>query len=130
MQIKMVDFKILGDKRGSLISLEQNINIPFDIKRVYYVFGTKNKVRRGFHAHKRLNQLAVCVSGSCKFLLDNGKEKKNISLDKPNKGLIIEDMIWHEMYDFSEDCVLIILADDLYNENDYIRNYDKFLELI
>ena len=81
MQIKMVDFKILGDKRGSLISLEQNINIPFDIKRVYYVFGTKNKVRRGFHAHKRLNQLAVCVSGSCKFLLDNGKEKKNILLN-------------------------------------------------
>lgn len=126
MEIKLIDFKSLGDDRGSLISLEENKNIPFNIKRVYYIFGTKEGVRRGFHAHKKLKQVAVCVSGSCKFLLDDGKEKHHISLSSPEKGLLIEDMVWHEMYDFSDDCVLVVLADDFYDESDYIRDYDEF----
>jgi dTDP-4-dehydrorhamnose 3,5-epimerase-like enzyme len=130
MQIRTLDFNVLGDERGLLISLEENKNIPFEIKRVYYIFDTKKGVRRGFHAHKKLNQVAICVSGSCKFLLDNGNQKEHIVLDKSNIGLVIKDMIWHEMYDFSENCVLMILADDFYGEDDYIRDYNKFVELM
>ena len=130
MDINILDFKILGDDRGSLISIEQSKNIPIDIKRVYYIFGTKNNIRRGFHAHKKLKQVAVCISGSCKFLLDNGETKKTTLLNSPDKGLLINDMIWHEMYNFSSDCVLMVLADDFYDENDYIRNYDEFLKVV
>jgi len=130
MKINILDFKILGDDRGSLISIEQSKNIPFDIKRVYYIFGTKKDIRRGFHAHKKLKQVAVCISGSCEFLLDNGKTKKTTLLNSPNKGLLINDMIWHEMYNFSSDCVVMVLADDFYDESDYIRNYDEFLKVV
>jgi len=129
-QNKIIHFNILGDESGSLISLEQNKNIPFDIKRVYYIYGTKDNIRRGFHAHKRLNQVAICIYGSCNFLLDDGINKEDIVLDSPDKGLIISEMIWHEMYDFSSDCVLMVLADAFYDESDYIRDYDKFLEKI
>jgi dTDP-4-dehydrorhamnose 3,5-epimerase-like enzyme len=127
---KFIDFKINGDDRGSLISLEQNNNIPFEIKRVYFIFGTKKDIRRGFHAHKELQQVAICMSGSCKFLLDDGKDKVNLLLDTPEKGLVISDMIWREMYDFSDDCILMVLADKFYDESDYIRSYDKFLEKV
>ena len=130
MQIKLIDFKKSGDDRGSLISLEQNKNIPFEIKRVYYIYGTKQDVRRGFHAHKQLKQVVICISGSCKFLLDDGKDKKNILLDTPEKGLVISDVIWREMYDFSTDCILMVLADELYDESDYIRDYDEFVKVI
>jgi dTDP-4-dehydrorhamnose 3,5-epimerase-like enzyme len=120
----------MGDDRGSLIALEENHNVPFDVKRVYYIFGTKEDVRRGYHAHKDLKQLAICVSGSCKFLLDDGKQKEHIELTSPTQGLLIEGLIWREMYDFSPDCVLMVLADDYYDESDYIRDYDKFLEVV
>lgn len=129
MKIEIINFDTKGDERGSLISLEENKNIPFDIKRVYYIFDTKIGVRRGFHAHKKLKQLLVCVSGSCKVLLDDGKSKEEILLDNPNKGLLIGLMIWHEMFDFSPDCVLLVLANDYYNEDDYIRDYNQFLNL-
>jgi len=128
MKIEFIDFEIKGDERGSLIAIEEFKNIPFEIKRVYYIFNTKHNVRRGFHAHKNLKQVAICVKGSCKFLLDNGKERiDEIVLNKPNKGLLIEEMIWREMYDFSEDCVLLILASEFYDESDYIRDYEEFL---
>jgi len=125
---KILKFSIKGDDRGSLIALEQKKEIPFDIKRVYYIFGTKEGVRRGFHAHKNLRQVAVCVKGSCKFLLDDGKEKQIVELNLPDVGLFIDRLIWHEMFDFSENCVLMVLADDYYDEGDYIRDYEKFLE--
>ena len=128
MKIKFINFEIKGDERGSLIAIEELKNIPFEIKRVYYIFNTKKNVRRGFHAHKNLKQVAICVKGSCKFLLDDGKERVDeIVLNKPNKGLLIEEMIWHEMYDFSEDGVLLILASEYYDESDYIRDYEEFL---
>lgn len=126
MNIKMIEFEIHGDENGSLIALEENKNIPFEIKRVYYIFGTKKSVIRGRHAHKKLKQVAVCISGSCRVLLDDGNKKEEILLDSPNKGLIINEMIWREMYDFSEDCVLMILASELYDENDYIREYYRY----
>ncbi|MBJ2118824.1 MULTISPECIES: sugar 3,4-ketoisomerase [Proteus] len=125
--INTIDFNILGDERGSLISLEENKNIPFKIKRVYYIFGTKDGVSRGFHAHKELKQLAVCVRGSCRFIMDNGKKREELILDKPNIGLLINPMQWHEMHDFSEDCIIIVLANNYYDESDYIRDYDSFI---
>jgi len=128
--IKIVSFKSLGDERGSLIALEGNKSVPFDIKRVYYIFGTKEGVSRGFHAHLNLKQVVVCVKGSCRFVLDNGMQKEEIILDDATEGLLIEGLTWREMYDFSPDCVLIILANKYYNENDYIRDYDEFLKEI
>jgi dTDP-4-dehydrorhamnose 3,5-epimerase-like enzyme len=123
---KWVNFKLLGDVRGSLIALESERNIPFEIKRVYYIFQTKEGVKRGFHAHKELRQLMVCISGTCKLLLDDGNHKEEIYLEPSSKGILIEPMIWHEMYEFSSDCVLMVLANDYYEESDYIRNYESF----
>ena len=130
MKIEIINFDTKGDERGSLISLEENKNVPFDIKRVYYIFNTVEGIRRGFHAHKKLKQVLVCVAGSCKVLLDDGKSKEEISLDNPNKGLLIESMIWHEMFDFSPDCVLMVLANEVYDENDYLRDYQQFLSYL
>ncbi|GHY71497.1 dTDP-6-deoxy-3,4-keto-hexulose isomerase [Vibrio cholerae] len=125
--LKFYDFKVLGDARGSLVSLEANINIPFEIKRVYYIFGTQQGVARGFHAHKKLKQVAICLSGSCRFLMDNGIDKEETILNSNAQGLLIDVMQWHEMYDFSDDCVLMVLASDHYDETDYIRDYSEFL---
>jgi len=125
--IQMINFQVLGDERGSLIALEVGKQIPFNVKRVYYIFGTKADVARGFHAHKALRQVAFCVSGSCRFVLDDGHKKAEVVLDSPNKGLLIEHMVWREMYDFSENCVLMVLASEHYNEADYIRDYEEFL---
>ena len=130
MIAKVVNLEIKGDERGSLVALENNYNIPFDVKRVYYIFGTKTGVRRGFHAHKKLKQLAICMHGSCKFLLDNGREKNIVELSKPTEGLLIDDFIWREMFDFSPDCVLVVLADNYYDESDYIRDYNDFIKLL
>ncbi|MFT8210428.1 MAG: sugar 3,4-ketoisomerase [Symbiopectobacterium sp.] len=130
MQIKFLQLQTHGDERGSLISLEHEKNIPFEIKRVYYMFNTKEGVRRGFHAHQQLKQVVIAVRGSCRFLLDDGKEKISIFLDNPAQGLLIESFMWREMHDFSDDCVLMVLADRLYDESDYIRDYNDFLKLI
>ena len=127
--IKTICFKSLGDERGSLVAIECIKNIPFDIKRVYYIFGTKEDVSRGFHAHKNLKQVAVCIRGSCRFVLDNGKKRQEILLDSPTTGLLIEDLIWREMFNFSADCILLVLASKYYDELDYIRDYDEFLEV-
>jgi len=129
MQYKIINFKTLGDNRGSLIALEEKYNIPFDIKRVYYIFDTKANVKRGFHAHIDLKQMAICVKGFCTFILDNGEGKEEIKLDSPNQGLLIEGLIWREMYNFSSDCVLLVLASEYYDESDYIRDYDEFIRL-
>lgn len=127
--IKWVDFPLLGDERGSLIALEQNKEIPFDLKRVYYIFGTKESVQRGFHAHKKLKQIAVCVAGHCKIILDDGIDRTEVTLDSPEKGLLVEESVWREMHGFSNDCVLLVLASDYYDESDYIRDYTEFKSL-
>lgn len=125
---KLVDFKILGDERGSLIAIEQGYNAPFEIKRVYYIFDTQKNVERGFHAHINLKQMAIAVKGSCTFVIDNGVKREEIELDNPNKGLLIEGLIWREMKNFSPDCILVVLASEHYEESDYIREYDNFLK--
>lgn len=124
----LIDFQTLGDDRGSLIAIEEGYNAPFDIKRVYYIFDTKKGVERGFHAHINLKQIAVAVKGSCTFVIDDGAKREEIKLNSPNQGLFIEGLLWREMKDFSEDCVLVVLASEHYDESDYIRDYDKFLE--
>ena len=129
MNVKILPLQPHGDERGSLVALEEGKNIPFQVKRVYYMFNTKDGVRRGFHAHKTLKQVAIAVRGSCRFLLDDGQERVEIMLDNPAQGLVIESFMWREMYDFSEDCVLMVLADQLYDESDYIRDYSQFIEV-
>jgi dTDP-4-dehydrorhamnose 3,5-epimerase-like enzyme len=128
MNFEIIKFHEMGDDRGMLISLESSKTVPFDIARVYYIYDTKAGVRRGFHSHKTLKQLCVAVRGHCKFLLDDGREKVTVDLNEPTKGLLIQGNLWREMFDFSHDCVLMVLADQHYDESDYIRDYQKFLE--
>ncbi len=125
---EIYNFGIKGDERGSLIAIEQGHNAPFEIKRVYYIFDTKEGVERGFHAHINLKQICITVKGSCTFVLDDGHKREEIKLDNPNQGLFIEGLIWREMKNFSKDCVLLVIANEHYNESDYIRYYDKFLK--
>lgn len=131
MQVIKYAFQQHGDERGMLIALEEYNDIPFKIKRVYYMYDTKNGVHRGFHAHKSLKQILICIHGFCKILLDNGKgEQKVVSLEKPYEGLYISNEMWREMYDFSEDAVLLVLASEIYQEEDYIRDYNDFLDFV
>ena len=130
MNYKMIKFQKHGDDRGQLIALENQKEIPFTIKRVYYMFETGEGVRRGFHAHKSLEQILICTSGSCKIHLDDGTNTTEITLDDPSEGLYIANNLWREMYDFSPDAVLMVLASEVYDERDYIRNYDDFLKFI
>ncbi|MEO3991182.1 sugar 3,4-ketoisomerase [Pseudocitrobacter cyperus] len=130
MNINIIPLQTHGDDRGNLVSLEETNNIPFSIKRVYYMYDTRNDTRRGFHAHKKLKQLVIALKGTCRFVLDDGKERVEVVLDNPAQGLLLDSLIWREMYDFSDDCVLVVLADSHYDENDYIRNYDDFLKLV
>jgi dTDP-4-dehydrorhamnose 3,5-epimerase-like enzyme len=125
--VKLIDLPSLGDDRGGLVAIESSQSIPFEVKRLYYIFNTSNKPR-GFHAHIDLKQIAICVKGSCRFILDNGRIKEEIILNSPTQGLCIESLTWREIYDFSEDCVLLVLASNHYDENDYIRNYQDFLK--
>ncbi len=125
---KLVNFKTLGDERGSLIAIEKGNNSPFEIKRIYYIFDTKDGVERGFHAHINLKQIAIVLKGSCTFIIDDGNRREEIKLNNPNQGLFIEGLIWREMKDFSPDCVLAVLASEYYDESDYIRNYNDFLK--
>lgn len=129
MQVIKYVFQPHGDDRGQLIALEEFNDIPFQIKRVYYMYDTKEGVVRGKHAHKKLEQILVCIHGSCKIRLDNGKERKVVPLEKPCEGLYVGSNMWREMYDFSPDAVLMVLASEVYEEADYIRDYDKFLQL-
>ncbi|MCI3204947.1 MULTISPECIES: FdtA/QdtA family cupin domain-containing protein [Pandoraea] len=129
MEIELVQLQKHGDDRGALIALEDQRNVPFEIKRVYYLFGTKEGIKRGMHAHRNLRQMVIAVRGQCRFLLDDGSERVELFLDNPAQGLLIESMMWREMYDFSPDCVLMVLANAHYDESDYIRDYKEFLEI-
>lgn len=130
MKPTLINFKPLGDERGSLIAIEAEKSVPFPVRRVYYIFGTKVGVERGFHAHKALNQVAVAVTGSCEMVLDDGATKRTVLLDSAEKGVLIGPGMWRVMRNFSTDCVLLVLADQHYDEADYIRNYDQFIEWV
>ena len=130
MQIVKYVFQQNGDDRGMLVALEEFSDIPFRIKRVYYMYDTIPGVVRGHHAHKQLEQILICIHGSCKIRLDNGHEKKVVPLEKPYEGLYVANNMWREMYDFSPDAVLMVLASEVYDESDYIRDYDAFLRMV
>lgn len=123
---RYIDFAVRGDDLGWLVALESNRNVPFEIKRAYYIFGTKDGVRRGKHAHRQLTQMMVCLAGQCKVLLDDGRVREEVTLARNDQGLMLDAMLWHEMVDFSPDCVLLVLADNYYGEADYIRDYNAF----
>lgn len=130
MEIKKYIFEPHGDERGQLVAIEENKDIPFNVQRVYYIYDTLDGVVRGHHAHKSLEQILICIHGSCKIKLDDGKEQEIVVLDKPHEGLYVSNVMWREMFDFSSDAVLLVLASELYDEADYIRNYDEFLKYV
>ena len=115
---------------GSLSFFEAERDIPFSIKRIYYIHSVPENTERGAHAHKELKQLLFCPYGSVKILLDNGKEKSEVILDDPSKGLIITPCIWRDMVWLVENSVLCVAASDYYNEGDYIRDYSEFITWI
>jgi hypothetical protein len=106
MDVKLLNFEIMGDPRGALVAVEENRNIPFVIKRVYYIFGTGADVVRGKHAHKELEQVLICMSGTCMISVDNGFKKSFFPLSRPDQGLYIGKNIWREMYDFTNNVVI------------------------
>lgn len=124
--VKLIDLPNFDDDRGELVAIESNQSIPFAVKRLYYIFNTVDKPR-GFHAHIDLKQVAICLKGSCRFILDDGHQKEEVVLNSAAQGLLIEGLTWREMHDFSEDCVLLVLASEHYDESDYIRDYQEFL---
>lgn len=120
--------KFDGENEGctSGIELESCKNIPFEIKRVYYIYGTSKDAIRGKHSHRKLQQVVFCPSGSCDFILDDGNERETIRLDNPLQGLLISGNIWREFTNFSKNCVVVVLASEIYDESDYVRDYDQF----
>ncbi len=124
--IEWIDFQVLGDSRGGLVSIEQNTLIPFEIKRVYYIYDTAKDVSRGFHAHRELKQVAICIAGSCRMVFHNGLVQEEYILDTPTKGVLIDGLLWREMHDFSENCILLVLASEHFDESDYIRDFTEF----
>ena len=126
---EIINFKEHTDGRGSLIALEYPKQIPIEIKRIYYIYNVKKDTPRGFHSHKDLNQILIAISGCVKVKISDSYDEEIITLDSNDKGLLIGPMIWREMFDFSEDAVLLVLADHEYDESDYIRDYDEFIQL-
>ena len=121
---------VKGCNCGSLISIEELESIPFKFKRVYFIYGVGKNIVRGKHAHISSTQVLVCISGSCEITLDDGKKRKTIILNSPNSGILQKKMIWGEMRNFSKDCVLMVLSNELYNEDEYIRDYEEFQKLL
>lgn len=125
MDIQLISLPKIEDRRGNLSVIEGN-TIPFDIKRVYYVYDIPSGIERGGHAHKNLQQFLVALSGSFDVILNNGKQKSTVTLNKPNVGLLIKSGIWRELKNFSSGSVCLVVASDVYIEEDYIRNLKEF----
>ncbi len=130
-QIKILEFSDLGDERGNLVVVEgSGIDIPFSIKRVFYIYGSDAEVIRGRHANRKTEFVLINVSGKSKVKVDNGYEQRIIDLDRPRMGLYLSTMVWKDMFEFSPDSVLLVLASEHYDTEEYIRNYDDFLREI
>lgn len=125
---KIVNFNEITDHRGKMIPIEYPKQLEFPLKRIYYIFDVKDGVRRGYHSHNDLEQILIAVHGKVKVLIKTPYEEEIVELDSPNKGLYIGPMIWREMFDFENEAVLVILASHEYDENDYIRNWNDYLE--
>ena len=127
---EILDFPQLGDARGHLVVIEGMKNVPFDIKRIFYMYGTEENVVRGQHANKLSEFVLVNLCGMCKIYVDDGKNQEVILLDKPHKGIYLEKMVWKNMYDFSKDSVLLVLSSEVYDTREYIRDYEEFQKLV
>ena len=127
-QYKILEFGDLGDERGKLVVVEGAQDIPFEIKRVFYIYGSDSQVVRGQHANRNSEFVLINVSGSSKVRVDNGFEEEIIELNRPRMGLYLPTMVWKDMYDFSEDSVLLVLANTHYDGHEYILDYDEFIK--
>ncbi|WP_445713839.1 sugar 3,4-ketoisomerase [Flavobacterium sp.] len=127
MEIKIVRIPKIEDPRGNLSVIEYEV-VPFDIKRVYYLYDVPAGAERGGHAHKKLQQFLVALAGSFDVVLNDGKEEKTITLNKPFEGLLITNGIWRELKNFSSGAVCLVVASDVFSEEDYIRDFDVFLK--
>ncbi|MEG2542981.1 MAG: FdtA/QdtA family cupin domain-containing protein [Christensenellaceae bacterium] len=125
--VGQIKLKKITDGRGNLTPIEGKKDIPFEIKRVYYLTNVAHEIKRGKHSHKQLHQVLVCLNGSVKIKVDNTVEAQEYVLDNSCNALYIGPLVWREMYDFSENAVLLVLASEYYDENDYIREYDEFM---
>lgn len=121
-----VKFKDYTDQYGSLVPIEGETDTGFPIRRIYYIFGVERGIRRGYHSHRDLHQILLCVSGSVTIQVRTNNDSEDIVLDNPSEGLYIGPMIWREMYDFSADAVLLVLASEHYDESDYIRDFSAY----
>jgi hypothetical protein len=128
--MSITEHRILGDHRGKLVAIEGQQDVPFEVKRVFYIYGTQPDVPRGQHSHHQTRQYLIAVNGSCKVTLDDGKQAITYDLNQPNIGLLQDALVWGSMHDFTSDCVLLVLASEHYDEADYIRNYDDFLKVV
>ena len=129
---RTIELKFIDDGvDGNLVVVEALKQVPFEIKRVYFINNLKdNKAIRGHHAHKKLEQALFCIDGSFELLLDDGKHKQKVLLTKPHVGVYMGKGVWHTMQKFSPDCIILVLASDLYNESDYIRDHSSYLNYI
>lgn len=127
---RMIEFPQKGDDRGHLVIVEGNQDIPFEIKRVFYIYGSDKDVIRGKHANYNTEFVLINVAGTSKVKVDDGTKQKIFSLDRPHTGIFLPRMVWKDMYDFSEDSVLLVLASEHYDETEYIRSYSEYLEIM
>ena len=126
---RLTTLPVRGDARGSLIAIESNREAPFDLNRVFYIYGTDPAAERGHHAHHKFREIAIAVAGACIMSLDDGTDRVDVRLDDPAKALTIAPSVWRVMKDFSSDCILLVLTDAPYDESDYIRDYAEFLRI-
>lgn len=126
---KIIDFKELGDLRGKLVVVEGMKDIPFEIKRIFYIYGTKPNVIRGQHANKISRFILINLSGECKVKVNDGKNEEVFILNKPNQGIYLDRMVWKDMYDFSEDSILLVLSDSEYINDEYIKDIEEIKTL-
>lgn len=125
---KIIDLPIIPDERGNLSFVEENRHIPFTIKRLYWLYDVPGGAERGSHAHKTLYQLIIAASGSFQVVLDDGREKRSFFLNRSYQGLLVPPGLWRTLEDFSSGAVCMVLASELYDADDYIRDYQEFLE--
>jgi len=129
---KLIELPVMQDNRGGCLSVAEGFrDIPFEIKRVYYIYNLSTKsVIRGMHAHKKLQQAIFCINGSCCLELDDGASSQSVVLNEPNIGIYMDIEVWHAVKDFSENCILIVFASDYYDKFDYIESYSQFIEYL
>ncbi len=127
---KLLSFPDLGDERGNLVVVEGGIQIPFDIKRIFYIYGSDDTVVRGQHANLRSEFVLINVAGTSKVKVDDGKETRVIELNQPRMGVYLSKMLWKEMYDFSADSVLLVLSNEHYDADEYVRDYEEYMRLL